>query len=138
VTAHRPKDVAQEIFATVWRSAHRYDPERGAGAPWLCAIARSVVIDCVRGRREAGAGVPEVVSEEPEPAAVAEADVRAFCVRAAVSELPAGEREVLVLAYWRGRSQSEIADAPRIPLGTVKTRTRTGLRRSAESLEGEL
>jgi len=58
-------------------------------------------------------------------------------VHRAVQELPANEREVLELAYWGSLSQSEIATFLGIPLGTVKTRTRTGLGRLADLLEGE-
>jgi RNA polymerase sigma-70 factor (ECF subfamily) len=54
-----------------------------------------------------------------------------------MEELPPNERLVLELAYWRGLSQSEIAKHLRIPLGTVKTRTRSGLRRLADLLDGE-
>jgi RNA polymerase sigma-70 factor (ECF subfamily) len=54
-----------------------------------------------------------------------------------MEELPESERVVLELAYWHGLSQSEIANRLRIPLGTVKTRTRSGLHRLADLLEGE-
>ena len=56
----------------------------------------------------------------------------------ALEELPENERSVLELAYWSGLSQSEIAEFLAIPLGTVKTRTRSGLRRLADELEDEL
>jgi RNA polymerase sigma-70 factor (ECF subfamily) len=55
-----------------------------------------------------------------------------------MEELPTREREVLELAYWSGLSQSEVADFLAIPLGTVKTRTRSALTRLAGLLEGEL
>ena len=61
----------------------------------------------------------------------------AWRVHRAMEELPPNERLVLELAYWRGLSQSEIARHLRIPLGTVKTRTRSGLRRLADLLDGE-
>jgi len=58
--------------------------------------------------------------------------------RDAIAELPDNERIVIELAYWGGRSQSEIADLLQVPLGTVKTRTRTGLARLADMLEDVL
>jgi RNA polymerase sigma-70 factor (ECF subfamily) len=58
-------------------------------------------------------------------------------VHRALEELPHAERVVLELAYWHGLSQSEVAERLGIPLGTVKTRTRSGLRRLADLLEGE-
>ena len=62
----------------------------------------------------------------------------AYRVHRAMEDLPETERAVLELAYWSGLSQSEIADFLSIPLGTVKTRTRSGLRRLAEELDGEV
>jgi RNA polymerase sigma-70 factor (ECF subfamily) len=59
-------------------------------------------------------------------------------VHRALEELPENERTVLELAYWSGLSQSEVAEFLNIPLGTVKTRTRSGLARLADLLEGEL
>ena len=62
----------------------------------------------------------------------------AWRVHRALEEIPAAERTVLELAYWGGLSQSEVSEYLNVPLGTVKTRTRTGLRRLADLLEGEL
>jgi RNA polymerase sigma-70 factor, ECF subfamily len=59
-------------------------------------------------------------------------------VHRAMEELPEKEREVLELAYWSGLSQTEVASFLGIPLGTVKTRTRSALSRLADELDGEL
>jgi RNA polymerase sigma-70 factor, ECF subfamily len=134
----RAEDAVQEAFAAVWRSARTYRPERGPGAPWLYAIARNAVVDCTHGRRDTVTQVPDQVAPEPGPEAAAEASWLVFRVHAAVAELPERERAVLELAYWGGRSQSEIARFLGIPLGTVKTRTRAGLTRMAAILEGQL
>ena len=72
------------------------------------------------------------------PAERAESGWIAWRVHRALAELPENERQVIELAYWGGRSQSEIADLLGIPLGTVKTRTRTGLSRLAAVLEDVL
>ena len=77
-------------------------------------------------------------ADEAGPAERAESSFVAWRVHRALEELPAPERTVLELAYWGGLSQSEVSDYLNVPLGTVKTRTRTGLRRLADLLEGEL
>jgi RNA polymerase sigma-70 factor, ECF subfamily len=134
----RAEDAVQETFASVWRAAGSYRPERGPGAPWLYAVARNAIVDNGRARREPPVeGVEEKAGDET-PADRAEAGWVAWRVHRALAELPENERVVIELAYWRGRSQSEIAELLGIPLGTVKTRTRTGLARLADQLEDVL
>ena len=134
----RAEDAMQEAFAAVWRSAHTYRRERGPGAPWLYAVARSAIVDCARARREAVAEVPDQASSAAGPAEAAEASWLSFRLHAALAELPEGERKLLELAYWGGLSQSQIARSLGLPLGTVKTRTRAGLAHLAGILDGEL
>jgi RNA polymerase sigma-70 factor, ECF subfamily len=134
----RAEDAVQETFTAVWRSAASYKPERGPAAPWLYAIARNAIVDRLRVRSETVAEVPEVASLEAGPAERAESSYVSWRVHRAMEELPDKEREVLELAYWSGMSQSEVAEYLHIPLGTVKTRTRSALARLAELLEGEL
>ena len=134
----RAEDAVQETFAAVWRSARTYRPERGAGAPWLYAVARNAIVDRSRNRSEPPAEAPDVPSSEPTPAERADASYVAWRVHRALEELPPKERYVIELAYYGELSQSEIADFLDIPLGTVKTRTRAGLGRLADLLEGEL
>jgi RNA polymerase sigma-70 factor (ECF subfamily) len=134
----RAEDAVQETFSAVWRSAGSYKPERGPAAPWLYAVARNAIVDRMRARHEPPSELPETASAEPGPAERAEASYVSWRVHRALEELPTREREVLELAYWSGLSQSEVADFLSIPLGTVKTRTRSALARLAELLEGEL
>jgi len=134
----RAEDAVQETFASVWRSARTYRPERGPGAPWLYAVARNAIVDRSRGRTEVGADAPDRASDEPDPSERTEQSWVAWRVHRALEELPEREREVIALAYWSGLSQSEVAEFLGIPLGTVKTRTRAGLQRLADLLEGEL
>jgi RNA polymerase sigma-70 factor (ECF subfamily) len=134
----RAEDAVQETFAAVWRSAGSYRPERGPAAPWLYAVARNAIVDRVRARPEPTAEAPETASSEPGPEERAESAYVSWRVHRALEELPPKEREVLELAYWSGFSQSEVADYLAIPLGTVKTRTRSALARLADVLEGEL
>jgi RNA polymerase sigma-70 factor (ECF subfamily) len=133
----RAEEAVQETFASVWRSARTYKPERGPGAPWLYAVARNAIVDGARSRPEPVASAPEEAAKDPEPAERAEQSWLAWRVHRALEELPPQERTVLELAFWRGLSQSEIAGHLRIPLGTVKTRTRSALHRLADLLEGE-
>jgi RNA polymerase sigma-70 factor (ECF subfamily) len=134
----RAEDAVQETFTSVWRSASSYRLERGPGAPWLYAVARNAIVDRRRSRAEPPTEVPETPSADAEPPERAEASWTAWRVHRALAELPDNERSVLELAYWGDLSQSEIAEFLDIPLGTVKTRTRTALGRLAEALEGEL
>ena len=132
----RAEDAFQDAFAAIWRSASSYDPERGRGGAWLYTVARNAIVDGARrrpSRREApdepsgqvpgraGRGGLARVARAPGPRAVA-----------------AHERPVIELAYWGGLSQSEIAEFLDIPLGTIKTRTRSALARLADLLEEEL
>jgi RNA polymerase sigma-70 factor, ECF subfamily len=134
----RAEDAVQETFASVWRAARSYRPERGPGAPWLYAVARNAIVDNGRVRREpAVEGAEEQASDET-PADRAESSWVAWRVHRAIAELPETERVVIELAYWGGRSQSEVSELLGIPLGTVKTRTRTGLARLADKLEDVL
>jgi RNA polymerase sigma-70 factor, ECF subfamily len=132
------EDAVQETFAAIWRSARTYKPERGAGAPWLYAVARNAIADRGRSRSEPPGEGPELPSDEPTPAERAEESYTSWRVHRALESLGENEREVIELAYYGGLSQSEVADFLNIPLGTVKTRTRAGLGRLADLLEGEL
>jgi RNA polymerase sigma-70 factor, ECF subfamily len=134
----RAEDAVQETFASVWRAAGSYRPERGPGAPWLYAVARNAIVDNGRTRREPPVEGVEEKSGDETPADRAESGWVAWRVHRALAELPENERVVIELAYWGGRSQSEVADLLGIPLGTVKTRTRTGLARLSEMLEDVL
>ena len=134
----RAEDAVQETFASIWRAARSYRPERGPGAPWLYAVARNAITDRGRARSEPPIEVPDSPSSEAGPADRAESGWTAWRVHRALEELNDNERKVIELAYWSGLSQSEIAEFLNIPLGTVKTRTRSALGRLAVLLEEEL
>ncbi len=136
---HRAEDATQEAFTAIWRAASTYRPDRGPAAGWLYAVARNAVVDRFRAARPGADGeLPELVSAEAGPAEQAEQSYVSWRVHRALEELQPREREVVELAYWSGMSQSEVAEQLGLPLGTVKTRTRTGLARLASLLEGEL
>ena len=129
-------DASQEAFAAVWRAARGYRRERGTASVWLFAIARNAAVDAARARVPLVVGeAPDVPDHGPLPEAMAIAEMEAFEVHVAVDSLPDREREVIELAYYSGLSQTEIADRLSLPLGTVKTRTRSALARLAGVLE---
>lgn len=139
------EDVLQEVFLQVWQRAHSFDAERGRAFTWLVTLARSRAIDRLRsvGSRDRAtkASAQDAQTESVAEGWADEAAVRAEraeAVRAALAELPEEQRQVLVLAYLEGMSQSEIAAAKNQPLGTVKTRTRSALRKLSESLRVRL
>jgi len=134
----RAEDAVQETFASIWRSAGSYRPERGPGAPWLYAVARNAIVDRARARTEMPADIPEEASTEAGPSERAEQGWVAWRIHRALEELPEREREVIKLAYWSGLSQSEVAEFLGLPLGTVKTRTRAALAHLADLLDEEL
>jgi RNA polymerase sigma-70 factor (ECF subfamily) len=136
----RAEDAVQETFTSIWRAAKSYRPERGPGAPWLYAVARNAIFD--RGRARTGP-VAEHQDEPapgpgPGPPEHAEREWIAWRIHRALAELPDRERSVVELAYWSELSQSEIAEFLNVPLGTVKTRTRSALAHLADLLEEDL
>ena len=134
------EDVAQEVFAQAWAQAARYDATRGVAAAWLLMMARSRALDRLRRRRAAlkPGAADDVLAEIPDPTPSVEittaADEQARTARAAMAILPAAERAALELAYFEGLTHVEIAARTATPLGTVKTRIRTALRRVRETM----
>ncbi len=128
------EDVVLDVFWQVWQGAGQYDPERGTVITWLITIARSRAIDRLRRLRRNGTLVQTVAAQHGDPAKpLGDAQEDIFAaeqrrrVRAALDLLPEANRRALELAYYDGLSQSEIAATLDEPLGTVKTRIRTGL-----------
>jgi RNA polymerase sigma-70 factor (ECF subfamily) len=132
------EDVLQEVFLQIWQRASSFDEGRGRPFTWLVTLARSRAIDRLRavGSRERAALAS--AAETVEPVADAERDAerseRGEVVRGALAEIPEEQRRALLLAYFEGLSQTEIAARLNQPLGTVKTRMRSGLMRLRELL----
>jgi RNA polymerase sigma-70 factor (ECF subfamily) len=133
------EDVLQEVFIQVWQRARDFDEARGKPFTWLVTLTRSRAIDRLRalGAREratheATRNIPEIWSDAVTDAIRAE---RGRIVRKALLNLPEEQRRALFLAYFEGLSQSEIAARLSTPLGTVKTRVRSGLIKLRELLE---
>jgi RNA polymerase sigma-70 factor (ECF subfamily) len=128
------EEVVQDVFLQAWRQAWTYSRDRGTPEAWLITMARSRGIDKLRSRRRRGEMVRP--AEDPdrltEPVALESAsgpaEARAT-LGGALGDLPAAQRSVLELAYFDGLTQTEIAARLGEPLGTVKTRMRSGLER---------
>jgi len=126
------EEILQEVFLEVWQSAERFAPNRGRGRTWLLTIAHRRAIDRVRSAqagtdRDIRAGFRELATPTADIADQVELKIESERVAGALHRLPEAQRETLVLAYFGGYSQSEIAVLTGAPLGTVKTRMRDGL-----------
>ncbi|UTI65242.1 sigma-70 family RNA polymerase sigma factor [Paraconexibacter antarcticus] len=134
IAPHAAEDVTQQTFLSAWLALGRYDATRGSVATWLCGIARNRSIDALRaeGRRPLLARIEDaaahLVCQEETPFDVVERRTAAAGVRRALLTLGPEQRTALTLAYYGGLSQQEIQVRTEVPLGTVKGRTRLGLR----------
>lgn len=134
------QDVVQEVFLSLWRDAHRFDAGRGTVATYLLSVTHHRAVDVVRReenlRRRRSSD--EVLDLQPDPKPGVEADVlaaeRRGEVLAALATLPAAQREALLLAYFGGYTQREVASLVGVPLGTVKTRMAAGMRKLKDAL----
>src|SRR4051812_35763852 len=131
------EDVLQEVFLQVWRRAADFDENRGRPFTWLVTLARSRGIDRLRSlasrERAAVAGANETSEDVSDAASDAIRSERAGAVNAALDDLPEEQRRPLMLAYFDGLTQSEIATKLGVPLGTVKTRMRTAMMKLREA-----
>lgn len=133
------EDVTQEVFTQAWTQADRFDPSRGAVAAWLTVLGRSRALDRVRRRRRGGladgdAAAAAIPDPGPSVELMAAAAEQVVAARTALGLLPAEQRDAIELAYYEGLTHGEIAARTATPLGTVKTRIRTGLQRIREAL----
>lgn len=139
----RAEDVTHDVFITLWQHPDRYNPAVGRFAPWFYRVARNRTIDVLRQRRrEVNPAESEVfeatlADSGPSPSEVILSQADAQRVRQALTRLSDDQRRLIELAYFSGMTQSEMAEKLDIPLGTVKTRVRTGLRRLRAILEAE-
>jgi RNA polymerase sigma-70 factor (ECF subfamily) len=126
------EDLLQEVFVHVWRQAQGYSAERGSPEAWLVNIARSRAIDKIRSIRRMERSF--VSTDDPARAesgenvesSVAESEAR-MAMNSALANLPQAQRKILELAYLDGLTQTEIAERLAEPLGTIKTRMRSGI-----------
>lgn len=136
--AEAAEEAVQDSFVAVWRRAGTFRPGEAAPRTWLLTILRNRCIDELRRRR----GEPMLSLDDAQPLAI-ENDLwpeiwKRHCgdaVRAALSDLPPEQREVIELGFYGGYSHAQIADRLAAPLGTVKKRMRSGLKRLRVALD---
>jgi RNA polymerase sigma-70 factor (ECF subfamily) len=131
------EEIVQDVTVALWRKARTYDPARGPVRAWLLAMVRSRVINELRrrGRRPATISDPRdlqlaaVPDDAPGPDEAIWQDYRRSAVQEAIATLPEAQRQALRLAFFEELSHAQVADFLGIPLGTTKTRIRTGMQR---------
>jgi RNA polymerase sigma-70 factor (ECF subfamily) len=136
------EDVLQEVFLGVWRDPAAFDRARGSVASWLLAVVHHKAVDAVRReesqRRRQALALQDLQLEAP--VSTRDVDEEAWTrvvadqVRTAMGVLSSPQREALTLAYYGGYTQREVAALTGAPLGTVKTRMLSGMRRLKEEL----
>ncbi len=135
------EDVLQEVFLQVWRRAADFDEVRGRPFTWLVTLTRSRGIDRLRTlasrERVAQAGAKEAAEEFSDAATDAVRSEERNVVNNALAQLPEEQKHPLMLAYFDGLTQSEIARQLGAPLGTVKTRMRSGMIKLRELLSAK-
>lgn len=138
------EDVVQEAFINVWRRAVSFQLGRGSARSWLMSIVHNLAIDRRRGRQRRAwtdvtlddvDGTLEI--EEDDAFAVVAQSIDAARIQTALQALPEEQRQAIVLAYFMGLTHQEIASETGIPLGTIKSRMRLGLRRMRTTLDDE-
>ena len=136
-------DVAQEAFVRAWRHAGAYDARRGSVPTWLLTITRNLALDHLRARRARPVDPVEpdtidLTAASPGPDELAVRGDEVVRASAALRQLPEDQRRALLLAALGGRTAREVGEIEAIPLGTAKTRIRTGLGRVRDLLADEV
>ncbi len=135
------EEVVLDVYQQVWRSAGTFDPTRGSVMGWLTMVTRSRAIDRLRSagaRRTRETPIEDKLdlpSDAPPPESQSIFAQEQQLVRRALEELDPDQREAIELAFFRGLTHVEVAEALGAPLGTIKTRIRSGMRKLREALE---
>ncbi len=137
------EDVSQEVFVRAWKAAGTYDARRGSVLTWLLVITRNAAIDAVRARRTAPTEteiLDRLVDEAMHHPDMEELVLHRVETERAVrrlQDLAPEQARAVVLAVLAGCTAQEVSRREGIPLGTAKTRIRTGLRRLRASVEDD-
>lgn len=131
VDQHHAEDAVQEAYLELWRNASRFDPRRSSVRSWLMMLTHRRAVDRVRveQRRQTSLLTPELdpIDEQLGPGELALVALAGEQTRQALESLTPCKRQAIVLAYWGGYTQREIAVLTKTPIGTVKTRMRSAL-----------
>jgi len=133
------EEVAQEVLVEVWRTAARFDPERGSATSWVFTIAHRRVVDRVRAEQaatERDLRVGAVAVDTPYDVVADEVGGRLERqqVRRCLDDLTELQREAVTLAFYQGHTYPQVAELLGAPLPTIKTRMRDGLIRLRDCL----
>lgn len=133
------EEVVQDVMTTLWRKAALFDPSKSSLSTWLYRIARNRRIDLARrARGDLDPDEPMLQpAGQPDLERLVDDQQREEAVRAALTHLPPEQLELVRLAFFDGRSHSEIAEMTGLPLGTVKSRIRLAFTRLRRRLEAE-
>lgn len=132
------EEVVQEVFTKVWSRPDSYSAHKGRFVSWLLSLVHHRCVDELRRRsntetpledRDTGSLLNTELDPSPDPSEQVALREEQLAVRSALQELAPNQREVLILAYFGGLSQSQIASRLKQPLGTVKTRVRMGMQK---------
>lgn len=138
------EELLQEVFLRAWRRASRFSDARGSLISWLLSITHNMAIDELRKQqrrpRKAESDEPDSIMGSLQDAAVPVEEQAILAekqmqVRSALAQLPDNQRHVLELGYFSGLTQREISEKLQIPLGTIKTRMRLGLKKLQDSVD---
>jgi RNA polymerase sigma-70 factor, ECF subfamily len=137
------EEMAQEVLVEVWRTAARFDPERGSGISWVLTIAHRRTVDRVRSERASADRLQKVAASTIQTPYDEVADqvgtrLERQQVRRCLDGLTELQREAITLAYYGGHTYREVADLLGAALPTVKTRMRDGLIRLRDCLTPEV
>jgi len=139
------EEVTQDVFMSVWRRGATYTTKKGKFTTWLFSIAHNRTIDELRKRRRDRSRLNDNIEDHydlksgdisPADAAVAQSEYAK--IRAAMEGLPKEQKNVVELSYFKGLTQTEIAEKTGQPLGTVKTRMRLALKKLRKALSAEM
>jgi RNA polymerase sigma factor (sigma-70 family) len=141
--AEAAEEVVEDCFWQVWREAERFDATRGRVLTWVLTICRSRALDYLR-RKDIAEPMAEIetlrsaeLADEKDPLDILGATERASAVHRALEQLKPRERQLISLAFFRGLTHQEIAEACAMPIGTVKTTMHKAFKQMQTILGGQ-